>query len=118
MKDVFKTLSKQQHGIMDVLCAKQHPYLPATGINPTTLGSLCAKRLVNVEDGKVRSTCIMLWNVIFHKEMFNMITQECIDEMSVLTKAGYRITPIKRLREITGWGIHEAIAWMDIHFPK
>lgn len=118
MEEIFRSLSKQQHAVMDVLCTKQHPYLPAEGLNPTTLGALCARRLVNVEDGKVHSTCTMLWNMTFHKEMFDMISQKCMDEISVLTKIGYRITAIQKLREFTGWGIHEAKTWMDINFPK
>lgn len=118
MEKLLRSLSKQQHAVMDVLCAKQHPYLSAAGIEPTTLGALCAKRLVNVEDGKVRSTCTMLWNMTFHKEMFDIISQKCMDEISVLTEIGYRIAAIRELRERTGWGIREAKEWMDHHFPK
>jgi hypothetical protein len=118
METIFKALSEQQHAVMDVLCAKQHPYLPAAELNPTILGTLCAKRLVNVEDGKVRSTCAMLWNMTFHKELFDMISQRCMEQLSDLTKCGYRITAIRELRETTGWGIHEAKTWMDINYPK
>jgi len=75
MEEIFNSLNKRQHAIMDVLCAKQHPYLPAAGLEAGTLGTLCVKGLVNVEDGKVRSTCVMLWNMTFHKELFDMIFQ-------------------------------------------
>jgi len=118
METIFRALSKQQHAVMDVLCTKQHPYLPAAGLNPTTLGSLCAKKLVNVEDGKVRSTCVMLWNMTFHKELFDMISQECMDEVEVLIEGCRRITAIQTLREYTGWGIRESRIWMDLNFPK
>lgn len=118
MKEIFRTLSKQQHAVMDVLCAKQHPYLPATGIKAGVLGALCAKGLVNVEDGKVRSTCTMLWNMTFHRELFDMISQECMDEVEILIEGCRRITAIQTLREHTGWGIRESRTWMDINYPK
>jgi hypothetical protein len=118
MEKLFKSLTKQQHGVMNVLCARQHPSLPALGINPTTLGSLCVKRLVNVEDGVVRSTCVMEWNMTFHKDMFNKITQDCVYDVSNFIKIGYRIRAIQTLREYTGWGVREAKTWVDFNYPK
>ena len=118
MEKVFKTLSKQQHAVMDVLCTKQHSSIAATDLKPATLGSLCAKKLVNVEDGKVHATYPMLWNMTFHKEMFDMVSKKRMDDISTSIKMGYRIAAIMMLREGTGWDIHEAMEWMDHHFPK
>ena len=118
METILKTLSKQQHAVMDVLCAKQHDYLPAAELEPATLGFLCAKKLVNVEDGKVSATCSMLWNMTFHKEMFDLISKKCMGEVSDLIVMGSRIYAIQALRRYTGWGVHESKEWMDINFPK
>jgi len=118
MKEIFKSLTKQQHAVMEVLCAMQHPRISATGINPTTLGSLCAKRLVNVENGMVRSPHVMSWNMTFHKEMFDMITQECGNKMLAEVIGEHRINAIRVLRECTGWDIREAKQWLDFNLPK
>jgi len=118
LTQIFKSLTKQQHAVMDVLCSTQNPRITAANLKSATLGSLCAKKLVNVDDGIVSSTCIMLWNMTFHKEMFDMIDQNCIDTISDFTKIGYRITAIRELRATTGWDIHEAKAWMDLNYPK
>jgi hypothetical protein len=118
LEKVFKSLTKKQHAIMDVLCAIQHPVIAAANINPTTLGSLCAKGLVNVKYREVSSTCVMEWNMVFHKEFFDMITQECVDKVLDEVIVGRRISAIRVLWEYTGWGIHEAKRWLDFNLPK
>ena len=118
MKKVFRSLTKKQHAIMDVLCAIQHPVILATSINPTTLGSLCVKGLVNVNFGEVRSTCPMEWNSTFHKELFDMITQACVDKILDEVIVGRRISAIRVLREHTGWGVRESKRWLDFNLPK
>ena len=116
MEKVFRSLTKRQYAIMDVLCAIQHPVMAAASINPTTLGSLCAKKLVNVKSGVVCSNCVMLWNMTFHKEMFDMISKECIDKIGLFIRANHRISAIRVLREYTGWGIHKAKLWVDFNY--
>ena len=117
LKKVFRSLTKHQHAVMEVLCSVQNPRIAAANLKPATLGSLCAKKLVNVDDGIVSSTCVMLWNMTFHKEMFDMITQEHIDKLGYLIWSGRRIVAVMVLRECTGWGIHEAREWMNLHYP-
>ena len=117
-KKIFNSLTKKQHVVLNVLCSLPHQRIYAADINSSTLGSLCAKRLVNVENGVVCPTCAMSWNMAFHKEMFDMVTKECMDKMGLLIWSGRRIGAIKVLRETTGWGIHEAKNWMDLNYPK
>ena len=118
MKEIFKSLTKHQHGVMEVLCSIQNPRIAAANLKPATLGSLCAKKLVNVDDGMVSSTCVMLWNMTFHEEMFEVISQKCLDDMIMAVVVGHRIAAIQTLRETTGWNIHEAKTWLDINLPK
>lgn len=118
MKEIFKSLTKHQHAVMEVLCSAQNPRIAAADLKPATLGSLCAKKLVNVDNGIVSSTCIMLWNMTFHKEMFDMIDQNCIDTISDYSKMGYRIAAIRELRTATGWDIHKSVEWMNLNYPK
>ena len=118
MKEIFKSLTKHQHGVMEVLCSIQNPRIAAANLKPATLGSLCAKKLVNVDDGMVSSTCVMLWNMTFHKEMFDMIDQNCIDTIPNFTKIGYRIAAIRELRINTGWDLRKAVEWINLNYPK
>ena len=114
---VFRTLTKAQHKVMDVLCT-MHGAIPAVNLKPATLGALCTKKLVNVNEGMVSSTCVMLWNMTFHKEMFDVITKERVDKMEYLIWSGKRIGAIRILRECTGWGLRESVEWMNLNYPK
>ena len=119
METVFRTLSKAQHNVMDALCTSSTTTIcEAHTIKPATLGSLCIKGLVDVKSGIVYSTCTMLWNMTFHKEMFDMISKECMDKIGSFMWTGHRVSAIKVLREYTNWGIHEAKLWVNFNYPK
>ena len=115
---MFDKLTKAQKAVMEALCTMTQSIMKASDIKPGTLGSLAAKGLVNVLDGNVYATCIFAWNMHHHRDDMADVSLKCMQNIRELLAAGMRIRAIKALREHTGFGLKESIAWMDIQFPK
>ena len=114
---MFDLLTRAQKSVMEGLCTMTQSTMRADHIKPSTLGSLAAKGMVNINDGDVYATCIFAWRMTHRPEMY-AVDNDCMKIVSALIGLGRRIGAIKVLRERTGLDLKDSVSWVDYHFPK